>query len=91
MVKEFVQGLCDQRATNFSIARLQQAAMDFAAAEDVELHGIEGLQIFVIEDVGHVFQAQHFPQVQTDEDIATLDAGALALLSGRMSVTNMPP
>src|SRR6185312_11162134 len=65
------------RSTGHLFAQLQFAALKLRAAQDVELERLEGGRVGVIEDEMNVFVAQHLELVQTDEDVAALNAGPI--------------
>src|SRR5262249_27691672 len=53
----------------------QPAAVDLAGADDVKAHGIEADQIGMGQDEDDVVQVQHLPLMQSDQDVAALNAG----------------
>ena len=50
-------------------------AVELPGSYDVKLQRVERGEVGVVEDVLHIFQGEHFPVVQADEDVATLNAG----------------
>src|SRR5947209_2594403 len=60
---------------NGSVHLLEPAAADLAGADDVEAEGVERREIWVGQDEDDVIEAERFPVVQADEDVAALDAG----------------